>query len=414
MKRINTIGIFAAAIVLAAGTGTGATEPTPQVLSDALFAQMDSNKDGQVSTMEYVGFGTTYLKKKGKQANRAAMEAKFAGFDRNGDGFITADDPEFKSPQEVLEEKIAGSWLCEKTKTGSIEFVFMEDGQADVIQNGESMREKAGGKIKYRFVRPSRTPTCLDIIVDRGTDADFYIKCIVQFISEDRMKLRMISGSAFVVRPRDFPEGGGMDTAILDRIKRPEKAPVDEALADEKQEIPKAQNAPKQEEGVHLGMVTAKVKVKKDSDKTVESSEKEMPVGTLVTTTTKRIEEEIQILSISVANQGPKQDTFELCWYFLCRLQDGSDRRVYDKGTKTIVLNPRQQVSHSVVAEKISVVEQTVEKENEETGNIRDPVVTSYGEKVEGFVVLLKHGDTILDKKSHDKNYLTNQWLSKL
>lgn len=219
MKRMTQINLFAMAVAVSTAVGGEAKETKAQsnALSDQMFVQMDADQDRRVSEKEYVDFGTAYLRKKGKRANLAQLQAKFNGFDLNGDGHITAEDPDYRSPKDLLHERIAGTWTSERDDGKSISFIFMEQGQADVIQNGESMREKARGKMKYRFVHPSRTPTCLDIVVDRGTDSDYYIKCIIEFISEDRMKLKMAAGSGFTVRPRKFAVGLDRGVLILTR-----------------------------------------------------------------------------------------------------------------------------------------------------------------------------------------------------
>ena len=52
MNRINTIRLFAAAIVLAVGIGSAARELKPQVLSKAWVSKMDKDQDGKVATAE--------------------------------------------------------------------------------------------------------------------------------------------------------------------------------------------------------------------------------------------------------------------------------------------------------------------------------------------------------------------------
>jgi len=409
MKGLTTFRLIAGSVILTAGAIAPKAQAQPAVLGHDMFVRMDSNQDKQVSKSEYVDYGSAYLKKRGKRVNRAQIETKFREFDRDGDGFITDRDPEFRSPKELLAEKITGTWSSGKGIKDSISFVFMDGNQADVVQNGESMREKARGKMKYKFVHPSRTPTCLDIIVDRGTDSDFYIKCIIEFISDDQMKLRMVSGSALTARPRKFPAGGSSDIILLNRISQAETPLVNEARAYEK-----SQKRTMQEAVVHRGNISAKVKVERDSDKRVKREEERKPAGLMVTTTVERSEEEVQSLDISIINGGPKRDTFQLCWYFFCRPHEGKAVRVYDKGAKEITLDPRKRTTHNVVSKKVSVVKRSVEKENYDTGNSTDPVTSIRGDKAEGYLVLLKHNDVILDKKSHSSKFMADQWLSKL
>lgn len=187
-----------------------------KTLSPEMFSKMDANKNGEVSRDEYVEFGASVMKKRGKKPNRMKLGAQFAEYDHNRDEKISPEDATYKSPQELLDSKLQGKWTG-KTNKGPISFIFMDDGQADVIKDGESLREKARGAMKYRFVHPKKTPTCIDIVVELGQGKQFYFKCIVEFISDNQMRMRMVTGSEFATRPRSFPEGGSLDMLILNR-----------------------------------------------------------------------------------------------------------------------------------------------------------------------------------------------------
>ena len=196
MNKIHTIRLFAAAVVLAAGAGSAARELKPQVLSKAWFTKMDKDQDGKVAKAEYVDYGVAYQTKNGKPVNRALLEDKFAQFDRNEDGFITERDPGSQIPEEALKQTILGTWSSKNSRNGPVSFAFRDDGQAVVIQNGASLREKLNGTVSYRFVPSDGKWVCVDIIIKRREGHNYIIKCIIAPMSENQIKLRMASGEA--------------------------------------------------------------------------------------------------------------------------------------------------------------------------------------------------------------------------
>jgi hypothetical protein len=168
------------------------------------------------------------------------------------------------------------------------------------------------------------------------------------------------------------------------------------------------------QDGMHRGRLAAKAAVKKTSERTVGREVKNRRGGTQVTVTTKRIQEEAQSLTISVSNSGTGRDTFELCWYFFCRSHDGSEVRVYDEGAREITLDPRKCTTCTVVSGRVSLVKESVQKENPDTGVSSNPAETVWGDRAEGYLVLLKHNDVILDKESSSKEFLAEPWLGRL
>jgi hypothetical protein len=406
MKRLIGVACLLTVVFWCMGVMDAGAEEQPAVLSEAYVTKMDQDKDGRVSRDEFVDFGVAALKKQRKTANRFQLGLKFDRYDRNGDGYITDEDPDYKNPVELLTEKILGTWSTDKVKNGPFSFMFTHNGVADLIKDGKSFNQQAGKPMEFRFVRPAKKPTCVEIIANKGTSAEGYYKCIIEFVADDRMKLRMNTGNEYTPFPREFGEEASGGVLILDRTALAEPAP--EKLAEAADAKPKA--AP----GVHRGNLTARVKVERASDRQVEESSVKRPVGSLVTKTTKKIKTEKQVLDLSVSNSGPKKDTFQLCWYFLSRMCDKERVKVYDHGSTEITLNPRQRGSHKVTARELSVVDKLVEKENDEVEFYSDPLKTTYGDEVVGYVALLKHGDMILDKKSHDGEYLKEHWLKYL
>jgi hypothetical protein len=220
---MTTVRLFAGSVMLAAGTVAPNAKAQPHVLGREMFIQMDTNRDAQISKREYFDFGSAYLEKKGKTCSPEVMHARFAGFDRDGNGFITDRDRTFQSPQETLKQTIQGTWSVEDTRNDPVTFVFHADGQADVIQNGTSLRNRFNGAMTYRFVPSDKAWACVDIIINQGAGHKHYIKCIIAQLSGNEIKLRMASGEASVTRPAYFPDDAGEDTFILKR-KMPARA----------------------------------------------------------------------------------------------------------------------------------------------------------------------------------------------
>jgi hypothetical protein len=241
MKGKIRIRLIVSAAVLAVATGVraGESKPPAKVLSDAMFAQMDANTDSKVSRDEYVEFGTAYLKKKRMRVNRRQLDIQFAEFDRDSDGFITSSDPAYKRPQELLKEKIAGTWTCTKTK--------------------------------------SETPT----------------------------------------------------------------------------------------------------------------------------------------LAVTISNTTTHPDTYRLEWYSYAKLPTGDRIITNDSGSENITVGARNSCKEFITPTTMTLTETTVEQEFDD-GGTSDPRITETGRINAGYLVLLKHGDTILDKKASSKNYLADEWLARL
>ena len=227
MKNKPEIGFFALATCMLASVNAQAFEaiPTtsstrPQALSDSLFKKMDANADAKISKVEFLEFGSDTLKKKGKRVDVFELEKKFYSYDIDQDGYITAQDPTSKSPAETLVEKIIGRWTGTKDNGNRIEFVFMKDSKADLIQRGVSMREKAveaGGDMTYKLINPTKKPIGLDLIAKGQQGSATKIQCIIRFLSDDQMQLRMAGGGPYSRRPREFPKNGSIDTITLKR-----------------------------------------------------------------------------------------------------------------------------------------------------------------------------------------------------
>jgi hypothetical protein len=123
---------------------------------------------------------------------------------------------------------------------------------------------------------------------------------------------------------------------------------------------------------------------------------------------------ETHSLDMALSNTGRTRGTFRLCWYFLGHAYEGDRVKVYDHGSTEITLDSRKRATHSVTGRQLEVVEQMIEKENDETEFIADPISSKWGDVSAGYVVLLKQDETVLDKKSNDNKFLADHWLKKL
>ena len=234
MKAVNPIRLAVAAMAFAAGTDSVAADYTPQVLNEAWMVKMDADGDGKVSRDEYVMFATDYLQKSGKPVDRKSLLDKFNGYDWNRDGFITDEDPLCPDPVEVFLEKIKGRWLCETNAKGLVSFTFMDDGEADVVRNGLSLRDETDGLLTYSIEHPGRNPVCMDISVGKGTSYEWNMKCILQILEDNRIKMRAFMGDSYTSFPKEFIPGDDADTYYLTRVVKKEK-PIPE-------ENPKSKN----------------------------------------------------------------------------------------------------------------------------------------------------------------------------
>ena len=218
MKRIAFACLIAGAVGAAAWEAEAETTRGKR-LDEKWVVKMDADHDGRVSKSEYILFGSLHMSKAGKKADAQCMERKFSEFDRNDDGFITDSDASFvKGLEERLNKKLIGRWDRVETAGRPLSFVFMDGGQADVIRNGRSVRAGAPG-VTYRLVQPDKVPLRIDIVVDQGANPPRYYKCIVDFLSEDKIRMRLAFGDSDVLRPRGFSKVERAGTVVLSRRK---------------------------------------------------------------------------------------------------------------------------------------------------------------------------------------------------
>ena len=219
--RSARLAYCALSIPVLLGLSAAAT-PEKQIpkISDQLLSQMDSDHDTRVSKVEFMEFGSEAMEKRGQRVDAFALEEKFKIYDRNMDGFITSADPASKTPEELLKERMLGKWIGIKGNGSKMEFVFMDDYTADLIQRGSSMREKAkaaGGDMTYRILDPTANPIALDMTARGQTGSPTTIQCIIRFNSDNEMEMRMAGSGPTSSRPREFLPNGSADAITLKR-----------------------------------------------------------------------------------------------------------------------------------------------------------------------------------------------------
>jgi len=175
------------------------------------------------------------------------------------------------------------------------------------------------------------------------------------------------------------------------------------------------ENIHAEQAGLHEGRISVSAKTEKDSDRRVEEEERESRktgASTTIRTTTKT-ETEIQKLTITVANNTTHPDTYTLSWYFLARSVGGDRIRVHDRGSQEIAVPARQRERVSVSSQ--ACIEETIEVErsSSEGGGGQDPKISTSGTESAGYVVLLKHGDTLLDAEASASTFLSEEWMKR-
>jgi len=167
------------------------------------------------------------------------------------------------------------------------------------------------------------------------------------------------------------------------------------------------------EERVHLARLNIKCDLKKDSDRE-ETVEETIRAITSISTKTKT---ENCNLKISVFNMTPHDDTYTLEWYFIkTPVINGNKGEpvLGDKGSMEITVPAKQKIVHEVNSIDFVWKEVTVEREDQDSGYISEPKINDSGDEYKGYVVIIKHGDEILDEKSSSKTFLTDEWRQKL
>lgn len=120
-----------------------------------------------------------------------------------------------------------------------------------------------------------------------------------------------------------------------------------------------------------------------------------------------RTEKETQtyMLEITVSNTTSEQDIYQLEWYFIGRDAAGEDKPfLCEKGSKELTVSGRSKIQHSITSQP------AISSETKNAGYSGDLLGFAY----KGYVVLVKHGDTILAKEGSNSSFLKDKWLEKL
>ncbi len=115
---------------------------------------------------------------------------------------------------------IVGKWFGKDDKGIEGGFVFEADGSADMIKAGESLEASFNGQatITYRF-DPATKPMELDLVIARKDGRMVTMRCIVDFLSPTKIKVRRPSGNN---RPADF-SGPENENIVLEKVVNDKK-----------------------------------------------------------------------------------------------------------------------------------------------------------------------------------------------
>ncbi len=175
---------------------------------------------------------------------------------------------------------------------------------------------------------------------------------------------------------------------------------------------------------IHSGVLSVSGKIDKDSDKQVEQEDRENPRDgeKRKFTTTTRSYTETQQLTIDVANTTTHLDNYTVDYFFFYKpVQSGNERaneepsateetrnaRLLSKGTRKVTVDARRRDRFSIASEPCVVEKVSIETD----GRSGDHAPRVSGKESAGYLVLLKHGSTVLDKKASAKSYLADEWV---
>ncbi|VGO12857.1 hypothetical protein PDESU_01411 [Pontiella desulfatans] len=181
----------------------------------------------------------------------------------------------------------------------------------------------------------------------------------------------------------------------------------------------------------HDGRISVIVKSDKSVDKDTEEdeNENEKTGATTTTTTTTRSQTEVVNLRVTVANNTTHSDTYTLEWYFFgesvvkmnSRNGEKTDEEkaagkvtIFDGGTRKVTVGARARNQETIASKAFVVEKVTVETERSNSDHSGDPRVTESGTESAGWLVLLKYGGTIMDKKASSRKFMEDEWMGQL
>lgn len=187
-----------------------------------------------------------------------------------------------------------------------------------------------------------------------------------------------------------------------------------------------------QEAGIHDGSISVLAKTEKENEteKTEEERENKSRGETIKIKTTTKTYKETQKLAVTVTNKSNNPDKFTLEYYFFgeavakggAQNKKDNDKKkaapddasaglkVFDKGIKSVTVSPRGREKIDLSSKVFEVKKVMVDNGQGHSGN--PPKET--GIESAGYLVILKYGSTVLDKKASAKSYLADDWLGKV
>ena len=159
-------------------------------------------------------------------------------------------------------------------------------------------------------------------------------------------------------------------------------------------------------DSTHKGSLS--VSSKMDRDGTRDTSNRESDSGG-VTETEIKVQTEVRNLKVLISNQTTHPDRYTLKWYFFAQDLGKEDVYIQSRGSKEVEVKGRSRVTHEVKSKGSSIRKashnytaccgKTAASENK----------TGVEEK--GYLVVLKCGDEVIDRKASDKRYMDPDWI---
>lgn len=179
----------------------------------------------------------------------------------------------------------------------------------------------------------------------------------------------------------------------------------DDGHAEQRQAERDAQDA----EPLQKGSITVALNVEKQYEVKKEKEGKKNGEGhEIITATTRDICSEIPELTVTVLNTTEHSGSCSLEWYYLAKAAEGDDISLHESGCEKITVEPFSRQKQIIDVKKLEAIKTTVQRG---TGAAR---ISFSGRESAGYVVVLKCGDTVVDRKASSEEYLSEQWINRL
>ncbi len=250
--------------------------------------------------------------------------------------------------------------------------------------------EKQKAEIEKNFTGPE-LKSKITIVLKDGEEKTG----VLRQLSDNGVQL-LVDGALVTYRKRE------LDEASCAKLFAEEYA---HAEAIKRTRAYKRGSAARKQRNTHKGGLSVNATTKRSSDLSHDSEAR----GSSSMDTEEKMYSKIQKLTISVANRTTHPDTYSLKWYFFVQ-QIGTDNvAIHSSGSEEIELEGRQKVEHKVASKVYDSKKVTKSWNSCPTCSTSETKVT--GSEGQGYLVLLKCGDEILDKKASSKRYLNPDWV---